>query len=52
MVKWNYKTSVCSHKKLDEALEFYGNDGWELVNATYLSGTYNLIFKKQKTNDK
>lgn len=45
-VKWDYQTTVCIHKKLDEILGSYGDDGWELVTSTYLNGTYNLIFKK------
>ncbi len=46
MQKWDYETTVCSHRKLDETLELCGDDGWELVTSTFLNGTYNLIFKR------
>ncbi len=48
---WEYKSTVCSHRKLDETLELFGNDGWELVTFIFLNGTYNLIFKRQKDED-
>lgn len=35
---------------VNQALNKYGNEGWELVNFTYgtIDGVYHLVFKRDK----
>ena len=53
MTKWEYRTCRAMSSDMKDALEQYGNSGWELVSVLYdaMSGWVGLIFKRPKETE-
>lgn len=53
MKKWEYKVEfIYSDIKLEDYLNEYGSDGWELISLRYteleIESYHSLVFKREK----
>lgn len=53
MVKWEYKRILLPSSVVDNRLEYFGRDGWELISINKDDDWYHCVFKRplEKENE-